>query len=109
MTDRTELAARLRRYAADPEYWVQDDDVLRNLTKGLREAADALDAPDPRVAAVIEAADFLLVWTYQADAVQDPTDGKWKIEDLHPGGWNKMNSAEQDLYHKLKILRGADG
>lgn len=60
----------------------------------------------------IDAAHFLLVWTYQADVACEPPmepDGMtrpWRVWHLHPSVRGKMNNAEQDLYDALAAARG---
>ena len=56
--------------------------------------------------AVVKAAHLLLTWTHQyaINSEKMPERGWWHINDLHPGVFNKMNSAERDLFVALQKL-----
>ncbi len=66
--------------------------------------ADALEAADEieRLRGIEKEAHFLLTWTHQDCINVDvmPERG-WRVEDLHPGVWNRLNSAERELWRAL--------
>lgn len=58
---------------------------------------------------VVDAAHFLLCWTHQDGIAKDADNGKWRITDLHPSVWNRLNSGERELWNALSALAANTG
>lgn len=54
-----------------------------------------------RLRRIETAAHFLLVHRYQECISNDPGPQGWRVTDLHPGVWNRMDATERDLYTAL--------
>ncbi|MDJ0894844.1 MAG: hypothetical protein QNJ92_06850 [Alphaproteobacteria bacterium] len=57
--------------------------------------------------AIEQAAHDLLCWTHQDCIDVEPSEYRRHVSQLHPGVYNKLNSAEQTLYNALMRRPGA--